>query len=180
MPKQHDHEYSTLIEQERLILDATELVHELMEKEDLSQNDLAERLGKSKGFVSQVLNGKRNMTLRTLADLLRVAGYRARFEAAKLSEPVTPSRAPQPVVIDEFHGFKGDSWHTARDRARCRHIENGKDNALYAWFHSEMPRSQATNRGPRLYWDLAPPQRGSNRHQSKQEDPVTGVFELVS
>ncbi|MEO5372486.1 MAG: helix-turn-helix transcriptional regulator [Magnetococcus sp. DMHC-1] len=40
-----------------------------MEEKGISKAQLAERLGKSRSFVSQVLNGHRNMTLETLAEI---------------------------------------------------------------------------------------------------------------
>jgi|ERR1039458_3851083 transcriptional regulator with XRE-family HTH domain len=76
-PKRHkEPEYERLLAQERLILDATEAIVGLLEEEKVSRQELARRLGKSKGFVSQLLSGERNMTLRTLADLGYVLGRR--------------------------------------------------------------------------------------------------------
>jgi len=57
------------LEQELLLVSATELICELMQKKNVSRADLAKRIGKSKAFITQVLRGTRNMTLRTLADL---------------------------------------------------------------------------------------------------------------
>lgn len=54
--------------QERLIAAATEEVWARMEERDMNKVELAARLGRSKAYVSQVLNGTRNMTLRTLSD----------------------------------------------------------------------------------------------------------------
>jgi DNA-binding Xre family transcriptional regulator len=55
--------------EESFILDVTEKILEALEKQEINQNELASRLGTSKAFVSQLLNGGRNMTLRTLADI---------------------------------------------------------------------------------------------------------------
>jgi transcriptional regulator with XRE-family HTH domain len=41
----------------------------LMDTQDVSRSELANRLGKSKGHVTQLLGGNTNMTLRTLADV---------------------------------------------------------------------------------------------------------------
>ncbi len=68
-PKSKKDDYERLLAQERLILDATEAIVGLLEEQGVSRQELARRLGKSKGFVSQLLSGERNMTLRTLADL---------------------------------------------------------------------------------------------------------------
>jgi transcriptional regulator with XRE-family HTH domain len=58
-----------LFEQERLLVEATELLSELMEKKRVSRAQLAQKIGKSKAFVTQLLRGNHNMTLRTVADL---------------------------------------------------------------------------------------------------------------
>ncbi|MTI12130.1 helix-turn-helix transcriptional regulator [Sansalvadorimonas verongulae] len=54
---------------ENLIMNVTEdiLIH--MEDENISKRDLAKKLGKSPAYVSQILSGARNMTLRTLSDI---------------------------------------------------------------------------------------------------------------
>ena len=58
-----------LYEQERLVLAATEDLCELMVRQDVSKAELARRLGTSRANITQLLNGSRNLTLRTLADL---------------------------------------------------------------------------------------------------------------
>jgi antitoxin component HigA of HigAB toxin-antitoxin module len=55
--------------QEKLILEVTNHIAELMEKYKVRKSDLAQRLGKSKGYVTQLLNGNANMTLRTISDV---------------------------------------------------------------------------------------------------------------
>lgn len=60
--------------QEKLIVDTAEEIWEAMEKREVSKVQLATSLGKSKAFVSQVLTGSRNMTLRTLADIASALG----------------------------------------------------------------------------------------------------------
>jgi transcriptional regulator with XRE-family HTH domain len=71
-----DKEFRRLFAQEDLILEVTEKLCELLEQEKVSRKELADRLGKTKGFISQLLNGGRNLTLRTVADILHVLGYR--------------------------------------------------------------------------------------------------------
>lgn len=68
-------------EAEHLIFNATELILGLMEHEGLTRSELAERIGKSKGHVSQLLNGERNMTLRTLAEIAHAVGHRIELSA---------------------------------------------------------------------------------------------------
>jgi transcriptional regulator with XRE-family HTH domain len=72
----NDPEFRKLLAQEELILEVTETICDILEKEKISRKELADRLGKSKGFISQLLNGGRNLTLRTVADILHVLGYK--------------------------------------------------------------------------------------------------------
>jgi transcriptional regulator with XRE-family HTH domain len=78
-----DPEFARLMAHGDLIMEVTETLCELLEKEKISRKELADRLGKSKGFISQLLNGGRNLTLRTVADILHVLGYRASLTAFK-------------------------------------------------------------------------------------------------
>jgi transcriptional regulator with XRE-family HTH domain len=60
--------------QERAIFEATEKLCELLESQEITRSRFAELLGKSKGYVSQLLDGEANMTLRTLSDSFLVLG----------------------------------------------------------------------------------------------------------
>lgn len=62
--------------QEGLIVDVSETIYEAMDKRRVLRVDLAKQLGCSKALVSQMLNGKRNMSLRTLADIAYALGYK--------------------------------------------------------------------------------------------------------
>lgn len=61
-----------LLNQERLIVKVTERFLELMERQDVTQKDLAKRLGVKPPRISKLLSGKSNMTLRTLSDICTV------------------------------------------------------------------------------------------------------------
>ncbi len=78
-----DKQIARLLDQEELILQVTEMLCGLLAKEQITRQELAARLGKSKGFVSQLLNGGRNLTLRTLADILHVLGYQLQLRPYK-------------------------------------------------------------------------------------------------
>lgn len=52
-----------------LIVNLTEEIELLLEEKGMSRKDLAEKIHKSKSYVSQVLSGSRNMTLSTFADI---------------------------------------------------------------------------------------------------------------
>jgi ribosome-binding protein aMBF1 (putative translation factor) len=56
--------------QEKLILDVTEHIVECMDREGINKTHLAQKLGRSKGYITQLLDGRANMTLRTLSDIM--------------------------------------------------------------------------------------------------------------
>ena len=74
-----------LLRQEELILDVTERLSEALSQEGITKAELAKRLGKTKGFVSQILSGGRNLTLRTIADVADSLGYRISIQLGKES-----------------------------------------------------------------------------------------------
>ncbi len=63
-----------LVAQELLITEVTEEIWKAMEEAGVTKAELANRMGATKGYVSQVLSGSRNMTLRTLADICFALG----------------------------------------------------------------------------------------------------------
>lgn len=60
--------------EERAIINLTRFVNQAVESSDLSRAELANLLGTSRSFVSQVLNGSANMTLKTFGALLWAVG----------------------------------------------------------------------------------------------------------
>ena len=56
--------------QEDLILDVTEAIWEQLDRREWNKKKLAKKLGRSQAYVTQLLNGSRNMTLRTLSDVV--------------------------------------------------------------------------------------------------------------
>jgi antitoxin component HigA of HigAB toxin-antitoxin module len=65
-----------IYEQERLLVDATELLSTVMEKTGTKRAELAQRLKKSKAYVTQILRGNQNLTLKTLADAFFALNHR--------------------------------------------------------------------------------------------------------
>ncbi|MEE9296625.1 MAG: helix-turn-helix transcriptional regulator [Phycisphaerae bacterium] len=78
-----------LYQQERAILELTELVCQLMHEQDLSRAELARCLGKTKGYVTQLLDGRTNMTVRTISDVFTALGRAVHFQDGSLSATVT-------------------------------------------------------------------------------------------
>ncbi len=81
--------------QERCIFETTERLCELMELHGISRSALAKRLGKSKGYVTQLLDGTANMTLRTLSDVYLALG----FEFHPADSPVGSHYESRPLIV---------------------------------------------------------------------------------
>jgi transcriptional regulator with XRE-family HTH domain len=65
-----DPEFRKMVALEFLVLQASEVIARLMAEQGLSKADLARRLNKSRAWVTQLLNGQANMTIRTLAEVV--------------------------------------------------------------------------------------------------------------
>ncbi len=78
-----------VLEQQHLILDVTEMIVELMNERGVTRSELADRLGKTKGHISQLLSGSRNLTLRTLSDIFVALDFRFLPTAMPMAEPYT-------------------------------------------------------------------------------------------
>uniref|UniRef100_E6PZY9 HTH cro/C1-type domain-containing protein n=1 Tax=mine drainage metagenome TaxID=410659 RepID=E6PZY9_9ZZZZ len=65
-----DPEFEKLFAAEELIACAAQLITDLLERRGWKQVDLADRMGKTPAYVSQLMSGKTNMTIRTLAEIM--------------------------------------------------------------------------------------------------------------
>lgn len=84
--------YERLLRQERLILDVTEQLAGALENGGVTRAELARRMGRTPGFVSQVLGRGRNLTLRTIADIATALSLRPSFKLSRerTSVPAEP------------------------------------------------------------------------------------------
>jgi transcriptional regulator with XRE-family HTH domain len=62
------------------------MVAEYIEKEGMNQTQLAEKLGVTKGYISQILNGNFNYTLKKMIELSLALGKAPVFEFRNLNE----------------------------------------------------------------------------------------------
>jgi transcriptional regulator with XRE-family HTH domain len=84
------------VRQEELILEVTEAMARALRTSGLTQAELAGRLGKSKGFVSQIFGGGCNLTLRTLADVAGALGCKVQIQL-KPEQPKAPVATLRPA-----------------------------------------------------------------------------------
>jgi transcriptional regulator with XRE-family HTH domain len=74
------------LRQEELIIEVTEALARALRTSGLTQSDVAARLGKTKGFISQIMGGGNNLTLRTLADVAGAIGCRVQVNLLRESK----------------------------------------------------------------------------------------------
>lgn len=112
-----------LFQQERAILEVTELIESLMIELGVSRAELAKRLGKTRGWVTQLLDGDSNKTIRTLADTFAVLGHEyhscycpiqpgkgVRFTIS--TDNLTATVTPATPVGSEINIHHPDGWHS--------------------------------------------------------------------
>jgi transcriptional regulator with XRE-family HTH domain len=80
-----------LFQQERAIHEVTELIESVMRAKGVSRSELASRMGREKSWITQMLDGESNKTIRTVADALAVLGCEFRGFAT----PIKISNEPE-------------------------------------------------------------------------------------
>lgn len=144
-------EFEQYLAQELLIESVTEKLLELMEREDVSKAELARRLGKSRAYITQILDGSRNMTLRTVADVAHAIGFdvhlaegtglghRATLATVgedQITEAPATSTAAQRSLADEMEEYV----HAVCDALRGTRAQPWQSRATFATW--EVPHGQ--------------------------------------
>jgi transcriptional regulator with XRE-family HTH domain len=104
-------EFRRLLSVEALAAEAAEVIAGLMKQQTLSKADLARRLNKSRAWVTQLLSGKANMTVRTLAEVAYALGAEVKLQAR------TPSWKVSGKSLDV--GRMQESVQSSRGRGRA-------------------------------------------------------------
>lgn len=76
-----DPEFRRLLSIEALVAEASEVIARLMSEQKVNKADLARRLNKSRAWVTQLLSGKTNMTIRTLAEVAYALNAEVKLQA---------------------------------------------------------------------------------------------------
>lgn len=98
-----------------------------MHEQGISQRDLARRLGRSEPWISRVLNGRENTTLKTVAELAWALGLRVRLAP----EPIEPA--------DDWHD---SHWVLKHGRQPVRSVRQQTKKGV------EMAKKPAVVTGP--------------------------------
>jgi predicted transcriptional regulator len=71
-----------------------------MDESGLKRSQLAEKLGRPKSFISRILSGNHNLTIRTMARVFGACGFEIRFNRVPIEavwtmgEPITATEIP--------------------------------------------------------------------------------------
>ena len=98
-------EFRKLYAIEGLITEAGEFIARLMQEQGVTKAELARRLGKSRAYITQMLSGSANLTVRTLAEVAYALGAEVKLEAVPVEGVVRQQaqaelRPPVWKVID--------------------------------------------------------------------------------
>jgi len=100
-------------ERELLFGEAIETVAALLESQEISQRELADRIGRSEARVSRILKGGENTTLKTIADLGYALGIRFTLAPVPFADRTdTPAADDPPApewIARQRHGRAGSS-----------------------------------------------------------------------
>ena len=77
-----------LFQQEGLVLEVTERICEVMDEKGISRSNLAKKLGKTKGYITQILSGHTNLTLRTTADVFTALGVAGKVTTIPIEQTI--------------------------------------------------------------------------------------------
>jgi transcriptional regulator with XRE-family HTH domain len=117
-----DAEFKKRLAQEEFILEVTEVICKIMRDKGISRKELSDLMGKSKASISQLLNGERNLTLRTVADILDVLGCRGilRYEDLQKNDQNKENVLIFPTPQVHQSQFKlGTNWEFPKEPAYC-------------------------------------------------------------
>jgi len=92
-------EHMRLFQQERAILEVTDLLESALQDQGVSRSEFAALLGKTKGWVTQLLDGEGNKTIRTVSDAFAVLGQEFRCFYGPIQISHKAARRPAPTHI---------------------------------------------------------------------------------
>jgi transcriptional regulator with XRE-family HTH domain len=125
---EEDEEGRRVLEQERLILEVTEAVAALMRSQKVSRAELARRIEKSPAFVTKMLRGDNNFTLRTLSDIFFAMDRSVHVSLGEIGDDgwVLEAEPPTPLFFDPADRWRRrGTWQTPAEYLPSGHNEGG-------------------------------------------------------
>jgi transcriptional regulator with XRE-family HTH domain len=134
-----DPEYRKLYALEGLIADTAQLIWDLLEHRNLKQADLARLLNKTPAFVSQLLNGKANMTIRTLGEVMYALGATVKIDAQDEHKSTCEATDDNEMHTLRIH-FSPDTPYQYASRGIVPLFNVGNSKPVHG-------------SGPKIYWE---------------------------
>ena len=72
-----------LYQQERALLELTEMIYEAMEAQKICRNELGGRIGQTREFIGERLDGDVDVTVREASTILTALGYDLHFSCER-------------------------------------------------------------------------------------------------
>ncbi len=80
--------------EESALATAQSTIQNAISKSGISQAEMARRMGRNRSFISRILNGNHNLTIKTMARSLAVCGFEVRLQPTALQwNWVSPPRS---------------------------------------------------------------------------------------
>jgi len=96
-----------LLEQERVVMEATEALCDLMEQQGVSRSELARRLNISPAYITKMLRGTNNFTLRKLSDAFSALGQSLHVYYGPAGDEL---RVPDEATTTARLSLRGARW----------------------------------------------------------------------
>ena len=75
-----------LYQQERASLEMTGLICRILEEEGITRKRLGKRIGKSKKYIDEFLDGMKKMDVRKISNILLALNHEVHFSASKMEK----------------------------------------------------------------------------------------------
>lgn len=95
-----------MLVREQTILEVTEMICSLMDASGVTRSELARRMGKTKAAVSQMLDGERNLTLKSVSDMLFALDKALVADCREFDEPATVPPAQGGQIVGQLMHVK--------------------------------------------------------------------------
>lgn len=123
---------------EEAILEVTEAICKEMEKQKVSRADLAKRLNKSRAFITRMLNGQPNLTIKTMVEVANALDSKIHPQLVRKTSKAFISQ----TWVDETKVSEVSKFPSA-DTLDTTGILTGAPDATGAKIHVEATRSVA-------------------------------------
>ncbi|WP_134705417.1 helix-turn-helix transcriptional regulator [Rahnella sp. CJA17(1/100)] len=122
-------EHSRIYASEELTFNVTEDLLIIMEDKDISKTDLAVKLGKTKAYISQLLSGSKNMTLKTMSDVCFALGIKPSVDFKDIEDSVVSDS-----TVKKFVHINWETYCVEEDKQSLEESEQTivtKSNIVY-------------------------------------------------